>query len=284
MNDRQLDEQITRAVRALAETSPEPLPLAAATPQHRSTRPVLVFAGAFAAVLLVIGLVVVLQTPNRIASTESGDLGAPGDPQPQSPDEWWEWLTEDAISSDNPDLLLVKHPPRGTRFDPRDYGVPSRVLPTGSGYALRDLSAFSPPVALVGTLEGTDQEVSVVRSVAASGEPLLCFQIQGEKNGSTNCVEFDRDVLDGKKLSLFWWSESSGDPGFVTTSSLLFAPVPWETALIVISLNDGRRFVQQPRGDVALFRFLGDTALSGTVTILDQDANTILEESFDFAQ
>lgn len=285
MTDQQLDEQITRAVRALAEASPEPLPLAAAVPQRRSPRPALVFAGAFAAVALIVGLVAVLPVLGRISPF--GSAGPDENVMPQTLDEYWDWLTQGAIIVDgNPDLVLVNRPPPGTLFDPRDYGQPQQLLAEGSGYALAYLRMddpiseplrLLPPAALVGRVAGTDREVSVMRGVASSGEKYLCFQSGTQDSGGMSCSSFELDLL-GQTMVLVSAtgpSASSLEPG-----SLLFATLGPDVALVVVELSDGRRFVQEPRAGMALFNVPSPVVLTGAAIALDRNENIIAEEQF----
>ncbi|NOX21465.1 MAG: hypothetical protein GXP36_00015 [Actinobacteria bacterium] len=287
MNDQQLDEQITRAVRALAETSPEPLPLAAATPQHRSPRPILVFAGAFAAVALIAGLVAVLPRIGRIAPF--GSTGPADTAVPTTMEEYWTWLTDGGlVLEDNPDVVLVRRPPPGTRFDPREYGEPQRILPVSSGdNPLWDVATanfpgrprqLTPPVALIGTLEGSGMQVAALRGVDFTEEPALCVQFAGDELVSSICGPLELDALNGARLSIL--AQTPGDRSSPEASFLFFGPLPWDTALVVIRLDDGRRYVQQPRAGMALFRIPGPTALIGTASALDADAGTIVEERF----
>jgi hypothetical protein len=289
MNDQQLDEQITRAVRALAETSPEPLPLTVAAPQRRSPRPVLVFAGAFAAVALIVGLVAVLPRIGRVL-TPFGSTEPANTAVPTTIEEYWTWLTDGGPAlEDNPDVVLVRRPPPGTRFDPREYGEPQRILPVSSGanraweiangvFSDEPLQS-SPSVALIGALAGRDPEVAAVRNEGLADETALCVVFSDDGRKGSFCGPLDLDALNGTRLSSL--AQTPGDRSSPEPSFLFLAPLPWDTALVVINLDDGRRYVQQPRAGMALFRIPGPTALIGTASALDADANVIVKERFD---
>ncbi|HDH03118.1 MAG TPA: hypothetical protein ENH15_02595 [Actinobacteria bacterium] len=237
---------------------------------------------------LIVGLVAILPSLGRVSPF--GSTISDENVVPQTLDEYWTWLTDGGLAlKDNPDVVLVRRPPPGTRFDPREYGEPQRILPVSSGdnrawetangvFSDEPLQS-SPSVALIGALAGRDPEVIAVRNEGLADETALCVVFSDDGRKGSFCGPLDLDALNGTRLSTL--AQTPGDRNSPEPSFLLLAPVPWDTALVVINLDDGRRYVQQPRAGMTLFRIPGPTALIGTASALDADANVIVEERFD---
>ena len=284
MNDHKIDEQLQRFSSAVAHAAPDPLPMPEPSVRQRFRQPVLVMSFAFVAVMVTLGFGALLVSWGGSSDT-SQEVAASGIDTYSDTESYWDWLTTDAVPLET-DVVGVTQTGPVPAFDISGYGEVQRLLSHAElppeSYRLANEPLFIPPVAYVGTIEGTATQVRVYRtSVSADGKQRLCLEDHDRSGGGTVCYS-DEDLAIGN--GVMWMVESETDrdtktPGSI--SRITMAMLPRATSIAVVELSDGRTFVQRPIGGAAAFEFemLGES-FGVSVEALDENGDVLTSGTF----
>lgn len=284
MIDNKIDQQLRRFSSAVAHASPDPLPLSEPSGMRRYRKPSFAFASAFVVVLLTVGIGALAVTWTRsldnsresVTNTEflDGDI-----------ETYWEWLTTDAALLEQGHVGVTRHGPTPL-FDPSALGEVQRLVSHAEfpqELHTPDYEPLSiPPVAHIGTIEGTTTQVHLYRtSDSFSGDMFLCLEDRDGSGGGTAC-HGDDDLVTGD--GFIWTVENYTDRDASTSGSISrvsMAMLPSATSVVVVELSDGRTFVQRPIGAVAAFEFekLGDS-FAVTIEALDENGDVLASDTF----
>ena len=286
MNDQFIDEQLQRFSSAMAHASGDPLPIVKQVPQRRPKRPMVVAVSAFAGVMLTLGLGAVVASAVRSTDSTNVPLAAAVESWDDA-DAYWSWLTEDAVELGADAVGTTQMGPE-PNFDLSSLGKIQQLVPFEESDVVPFPTFFepapNPPVAHVGTIEGTTSRVLIYRPSDADAVASLCLMdIQpnatlGVAEGGISCAGLDSAHLtDG-----FVWSMGvvSHDERGGLVHSVSMAMLPRSTAAVVFDFPDGRSIVQRPVGGVAAIQ--ADVAgfmTPLTVELLDVNGGIIARET-----
>lgn len=248
-----VDEVLARFSNAVAQISPDAVPL---TVRHEPARrnPALVVAAGFVGVVVVsaISLALGLIGPGNqdVMTGEPIDLV-----------ERWEWMTENAERI----LGVVAIEDLGPQpvSELSDYGEPLMLLPVA---ALPE--RVGPPVsrpdsewdiAYVGTIPETSTRVYAFLLTSGPDAPGFCIATENADGGGSVCLY--EPFATGGELVV----SHSSDGEIVLL-------VPQETAVVVAGLEDGRRVAQHPVGGISVIQ-LQDAQGGDTVTLTALDGS-----------
>ena len=273
MNDLLIDEQLRRFAAAVAETSPDPPPVSVRPAPRRPVNPAVAFVSAFALIVVVVGVGAFLVADRADTVAGGTDLV----------EERWAWLTAGAVALESDLVGVVTRSPM-PRFDPATLGEIQRLVPFDEApyetSGAPSVETQIPPLAYIGTIEGTSTQVVAYRAVSARlREKMLCLGIQTQDGNATGCLPHDAmqeiGIVTGFDSVVPEPIPGAPEP----VGHVNFAMLPMETSVVVLRLADGRSFVQQPIGGVAVIEVVGlGESLVGTAQALDADGNVIKYE------
>jgi len=286
MIDSKIDEQLKRFSAAVAHASSDPLPLYGASGRQRSKKPVLAFASAFVVVMITVGIGAFAiswirssdSTQDSAASTYgiNGGIGA-----------YWEWLTTDAVPLEEGLVGVTQSGPE-PKFDPSELGEVQRILSHTESPYVGEInfeddfplveSEFVPPVAFIGTREGTSRQLVLYRAVhPPTGDLSLCLDEQNTDSGGISCFGHMDLINDG----FSWGVEHDVDPTSGSIIRVIMEMLPRQTAVVVVTSADGRAFVQRPIGGVAAIEFVAsDASLPISIEALDENGDVLARDGF----
>lgn len=290
-----VDQELTRIMQAVsASARPAPLLMSKHRDRRRLSRPVVALASGFVVVMLTVGLgALVVSSIRPSDSTQEPATGT--DYSNDSTDAYWEWMSagakqlEPTDTSLEPDVVGVVRAGPVPKFDPSELGEVQRIRSygefpyTSDGYFDDRFptgdSEFIPPVAFIGTLEGTSTQVLLYRALyVPTGEVSLCLDEQNMGSRGVSCMT----PLDLANDGFPWTVSHENPPTSEPTIRVTMAMLPRQTAVVVVTTADGRTFVQRPAGGVALIEFVGsDDLLPMSVEALDQNGDLLAQDSFD---
>lgn len=293
----QVDQEFTRVMEAMSESAqPAPPLVPTRIGERRTVRPVVAVVSAFVAVILTLGLgaffVASIRSSDAVEQTVAGTDYSTG-----SIEAYWNWVTTGAVQLEPTDTSLEGDAVGVTqfgpepKFDPTELGEVQRILSyaeipyttdTDFGEVFPIIeSEFIPPVAFIGTLEGTSGSAVLYRILhTPTGETRLCLDdyVNGERGIS--CVSYVDPAADG-----FIWTVEHDEP-FIAQSTIRvgMAMLPSQTSVVVLTSADGRTFVQRPIGGLSIIEFAaGDAPFPFSVEALDENGDVLARDAFDGA-
>lgn len=293
-----VDQEFTRVMEAVsAAARPAPRLDPETQYQRKSRRPVVAVVSAFVAVMVTLGLGAVLASSMR-SSDATREPAVATDYPIGSVEFYWERMTIGAEPiepfftsvhrSGQPDVVAVTQKGPRPRFNPAELGEVQRIRSyaefpfTGDAHFNESFplveSEFIPPVAFIGTLEGTSTQVLLYRAVhVSSGEMTLCLDEQNNGARGIQCSSRDERANDG----FLWTVSHSIPPTAESTVRVIMAMLPGQTAVAVVASADGRAFVQRPMGGVSVIEFVGDRgSLPISVEARDENGDVLASDTF----
>ena len=286
MIDSKIDEQLQRFSSAVAHATSDPLPISEPSGTQRSWKPVLAFASAFVVVMITLGIGAFAVSWSRSSDSThdsaassygiDGDIGA-----------YWEWLTTDAVPLEDGVVGVTQSGPE-PNFDPSDLGEVQRLLSHSEFPFVGELnfegefplveSEFVPPVAFIGTLEGTSRQLMLYRAVhTPTGDLSLCLDQRITDRVDIWCSAHIDLINDGFP----WGVEHDVDPTSGSIIRVIMEMLPSQTAVVVVTSADGRAFVQRPVGGVAVIEFVeSGESLPISIEALDEDGSVLARDGF----
>lgn len=283
MTDHKIDQQLQRFSSAVAHASPDPLPLSEPSGKQGFKKPAFALASGFIAVMLTVGLsaLVVAWT---LSSDSNQEPAASADAIDSDIEAYWEWLTTDAVPLESGVVGVTQTGPAPS-FVPSTLGEVQRLVSYAeSPQELHDPDyepSSIPPVAHIGTIEGTTTQVQLYRTADSfGGNMLLCLEDLDESGGGTACYS-DDDLVNG--YGFMWMAETDTDRDTSTSRSIsriTLAMLPRATSVVVVELSDGRTFAQRPIGGAAAFEFemLGDS-FAVSVYALNENGDVLISDT-----